>query len=67
MGRMVAHPGQPLDHHRNPLQRPQLADKPVSRGALEQHLLDLGELLVRQPGVPARRGRGFAAHRYHWP
>jgi hypothetical protein len=43
---MMLDPGQPLDHHRDPLQGPQLPDKPVRGGAFQQGLLDRGELGV---------------------
>jgi hypothetical protein len=43
---MVAHPGQPLDHDGDALQRPQLPGEPIRGGALQQGLLDPGELLI---------------------
>jgi hypothetical protein len=48
VGGMVPHPGPPLDHGGDPVQRPQLTDEPVGGGALEQDLFDLAELAVRQ-------------------
>jgi hypothetical protein len=51
-GRMVADPGQPLDHDGDPVQRPQLPDKAVGASALQQGLLDLAE-----PGVADLGGR----------
>jgi hypothetical protein len=48
VGGMVTHPGQPLDHGGDAVQRPQLTNKPVGRGALEQDLFDPSELAVRQ-------------------
>jgi hypothetical protein len=60
----VAHAGQPPDHQRDPLQRPQLAGEPVGRGAGDQGLLDGGSCwsdsrgagplgpLLRSPSVP---------------
>jgi hypothetical protein len=50
VGGMVLDAGQPPDHQRDALQDPQLADKTRCSGTHEQHLLDLGELRVRQPG-----------------
>jgi signal transduction histidine kinase len=50
VGGMVAHTGQPPGHQRDALQGPQLADKSVGRCALQQRLLDGGQLLVGQPG-----------------
>jgi hypothetical protein len=44
---MVAHPGQPPDDQRDPVQGPQLADEPVGDCALAQGLLDLDQLGVR--------------------
>jgi hypothetical protein len=44
-----------LDHHRGPVQGTQLADKPVGACALQQGLLDGGELGVRQPWRRAAR------------
>ena len=59
-GGMVAHPGQPFDHHSGPPQGPQLAGEPVGRGTLEQGLLDLAK-----PGAggPWRRAAGSLPRR----
>jgi hypothetical protein len=46
---MVPHPGEPLDDDGDALKGPQLADKPIGAGALQQGPLDLAELGVRQP------------------
>jgi hypothetical protein len=52
---VVAHPGQPPDHLGDAVQRPQLALKPVGGGALQQGLLDVPKLVVRQAwGGPGR-------------
>jgi hypothetical protein len=58
---MMANPGQPLDHQRDPVQGPQLPREAVGRGASEQGLLDGSELLVRKPW--RRTARPFAAQR----
>jgi hypothetical protein len=47
VGRVVPDAGQPRDHSGDPLQGPQLPDKPVGRGALEQGLLVGDELGIR--------------------
>jgi hypothetical protein len=47
---MVAHAGQPLHDHGDAVQRPQLPDKAVAAGALQQSLFNLMELAVGQPG-----------------
>jgi hypothetical protein len=54
-GGMVAHAGEALDHQRDAVQGPQLADEPVGTSALQQGLLDGGELGIRQPGCRAAR------------
>jgi hypothetical protein len=55
MRRMMVDAGQPLNHHHDPLQGPQLPNEPVGRGPFQQGLFDLGELGIRQPGRgPAR-------------
>ena len=51
----MLHPGEALDHRGDPLQRPQLPDEPVGTGALQQGLLDGGELGIRQPWRRAAR------------
>ena len=61
----MAHPGQPLDHQRNPVQGPQLTGEPISGGAIQQGLFKLGELGIRQPWrraarSPAVQGLGAA-------
>jgi hypothetical protein len=58
MGRVVTHPGQPLDHGGDAVQGPQLADEPVSRSPFQQGLPDLAELGVGHLG---RRAAGSSA------
>jgi hypothetical protein len=58
-GRVVADPGQALDHGGDAVESPQLPDKAVSGGALQQGLLDLGELGVGE--LRAGTGRAAAA------
>jgi hypothetical protein len=53
VGGVVADPGQPLDHHRDAVQGPQLSDEPVGVGALQQGLLDTGG----EQGARHLRGR----------
>jgi hypothetical protein len=43
---MVAHPGEALDHDGDAFQGPQLPGEPVGAGALQQGLLDPGQLLI---------------------
>ena len=45
----MPHPGEPLDDDGDAVQGPQLADKPVGGGTLQQDMFDLAELAVRQP------------------
>jgi hypothetical protein len=49
----MTHPGKPLDHHGDPLKGPQVGVEPGCHGALQQNLLDLGELDVGHLGVGA--------------
>jgi hypothetical protein len=46
---MVTHPGQPLDHHGDAVQGPQLTNEPVGRRAFQEGVLDPTELGIRQP------------------
>jgi hypothetical protein len=57
-GRVVADPGEALDHSGDPVQGPQLPGEPISARTLQQGLLDLVELAVGQPG--RRPGRALA-------
>jgi hypothetical protein len=50
MPRVMTHPGQLGDYHRDPLQGPQVGIEPVGLGALQQGLLDAGQLSARQLG-----------------
>jgi hypothetical protein len=58
---MMTHPGEPLDDDGDAVQGPQLADKPVGRGTLQQNLFGPAELAVRQPWCWS--GRSTAAQR----
>ena len=53
MSGVIADPGELSDHHRDPLQGPQVGVEPIRPGALQQGLLDLGQLGSRQLGVRA--------------
>jgi hypothetical protein len=55
VGGMVAHAGQPLDDQRDAVNGPQLPDEPVGARAVQQALLDGGELRIRQPRRGAAR------------
>ena len=55
MAGVIADPGQLGDHHRHPLQGPQVGVEPIGHRALQQGLLDLGQLGIRQLGVRAGR------------
>jgi hypothetical protein len=60
---MVTDSSQPLDHDGDAVQGPQLTDKPVGSSALQQGLLDVGELgELGELGVgDLRGGAGRAA------
>jgi hypothetical protein len=60
---VMAHAGQLGDHHRDPLQGPQVGVEPVGHRPRQQRLLDLGELGGRQLGI--RAGRTPAAQGVH--
>jgi hypothetical protein len=49
------HPGQPLDHHRDPVQRPHVGGEPIGQRPLQQCLLDRLQGAVRNLGVAAGR------------
>jgi hypothetical protein len=53
MAGVIADPGELSDHHRDPLQGPQIGVEPIGLSALQQGLLDLGQLGSRQLGVRA--------------
>ena len=53
MAGVIPHPGELGDHHGHPLQGPQVGVEPIGHGALQQRLLDLGELGGRQLGIGA--------------
>lgn len=55
----MPHPGEALDHHRDPVQGPELPGEPVGSGAFQQRLLDGGELLIGQSW--RRAARPFAS------
>ena len=61
MAGVMADPGELADHHRDPFQGPQVGVEPVGLGALEQGLLDAGQVGGRQLGIGA--GRTPAAQR----
>jgi hypothetical protein len=63
MAGVIADPGELGDHHRDPLQGPQVGVEPIGQSALEQGLLDPGQLGGRQLGV--RAGRATTAHGIH--
>jgi hypothetical protein len=50
---VVAHAGEAFDHHRDPLQGPQVTVEPVRQGALAQGTLDLQARSGVQLGPPA--------------
>jgi hypothetical protein len=58
---MVANPGQPLDHGRDPGQGPVVGVEPVDAGTLAQRLVDGGKLSIRQ--ARGRPGGASAAQR----
>jgi hypothetical protein len=63
MPRMVSNPGELRDHHRHPLQGPQVGVEPVGLGALEQGLLDAGQVGRRQLGIgPGRTSTAQGIH-----
>ena len=53
MGGMVTHAGEALDHHRDPLQGPQIAVEPVRQGTLAQGSFDPAACSGVQLGPPA--------------
>jgi hypothetical protein len=59
--RMMVDSGEALDHRGGPVQGPQLPDEPVRGRAVQQGLLDLGELGIRQPGRRAARAAAVQA------
>jgi hypothetical protein len=63
MAGVMADPGQLGDDHRHPLQGPQVGIEPVRAGALQQRLLDAGQVDRRQLWVGA--GRAPAAQGLH--
>jgi hypothetical protein len=44
MAWVVAGPGELGDHHRDPLQGPQVGVEPIGHGAFEQRLLNMRQL-----------------------
>ena len=64
MAGVIADPGELGDHHRHPLQGPQVGVEPIGHRPRQQRLLDLGELGIRQlwsgpvgPRLPRRPPR----------
>jgi hypothetical protein len=57
MPRVVAHPGELGDDHRDSLQGPQVGIEPVGHRPSQQRLLDLSELSIRQLGIRTGRVR----------
>jgi hypothetical protein len=61
---VVPHAGDPLDHHRDPLQGPQVAVEPVGQGTLAQSSLELqarSGIQLGPPSCPPGGAEGGAA------